>query len=63
MWCQEDAPTTSTTLPSTNEHWGFFGTMERGGAEPHHGAAFYDLLDRVLPDWERRKRRLERATA
>ena len=21
--------------------------------EPHHGAAFYDLLDRVLPDWER----------
>jgi len=32
-------------------------------AEPHHGAAFYDLLDRVLPDWERRKRRLERAMA
>ncbi len=28
-------------------------------AEPHHGAAFYELLDRVLPDWERRKQRLE----
>ncbi len=31
--------------------------------EPHHGAAFYDLLSRVMPDWERRKARLERATA
>lgn len=28
-------------------------------AEPHHGAAFYRLLGRVLPDWEERKRRLE----
>jgi predicted metal-dependent hydrolase len=32
-------------------------------SEPHHGAAFYKLLDRVLPDWERRKLRLERAMA
>ena len=32
-------------------------------AEPHHGAAFYELLDRVLPDWERRKERLERVMA
>lgn len=31
--------------------------------EPHHGAAFYELLDRVLPDWERRKQRLERLMA
>lgn len=31
--------------------------------EPHHGAAFYDLLGRVLPDWERRKQRLERVMA
>ncbi|MFZ1774721.1 MAG: M48 family metallopeptidase [Rhizobiaceae bacterium] len=29
-------------------------------AEPHHGAAFYELLDRVLPDWQHRKQRLER---
>jgi predicted metal-dependent hydrolase len=32
-------------------------------AEPHHGAAFYELLGRVMPDWERRKLRLERAMA
>jgi predicted metal-dependent hydrolase len=32
-------------------------------AEPHHGAAFFDLLDKVMPDWERRKQRLERAMA
>lgn len=31
--------------------------------EPHHGAAFYELLQRVMPDWERRKLRLERAMA
>lgn len=31
--------------------------------EPHHGAAFYDLLGRVLPDWERRKQRLESVMA
>ena len=31
--------------------------------EPHHGAAFYDLLERVMPDWERRKLRLERVMA
>lgn len=32
-------------------------------AEPHHGAAFYELLNRVLPDWERRKQRLEKVMA
>ncbi|MDR6513353.1 putative metal-dependent hydrolase [Novosphingobium capsulatum] len=31
--------------------------------EAHHGQAFYDLLARVLPDWERRKQRLEQAMA
>ena len=28
-------------------------------AEPHHGPAFFDLLDRVMPDWDLRKERLE----
>jgi predicted metal-dependent hydrolase len=28
-------------------------------AEPHHGPAFFRLLNRVLPDWQRRKQRLE----
>jgi len=28
--------------------------------EAHHGPAFLALLDRVMPDWERRKERLER---
>ena len=32
-------------------------------AEPHHGAAFYRLLDRVMPDWARRKGRLEEKMA
>jgi predicted metal-dependent hydrolase len=32
-------------------------------AEPHRGAAFFDLLDRVMPDCERRKQRLERIMA
>lgn len=32
-------------------------------AEPHHGPAFFELLDQVMPDWERRKNRLERALA
>lgn len=31
--------------------------------EPHHGAAFFSLMGRVLPDWERRKSRLERSMA
>jgi predicted metal-dependent hydrolase len=29
---------------------------------PHHGSAFYELLRRLMPDWERRKRRLEQVT-
>lgn len=29
--------------------------------EPHHGAAFFELLERVMPDWTTRKMRLERA--
>ena len=32
-------------------------------AEPHHDAAFFGLLERVMPDWERRKQRLERFMA
>ena len=32
-------------------------------AEPHHGPAFFELLEQVMPDWERRKNRLERALA
>lgn len=28
-------------------------------AQPHHGPAFYKLLNRILPDWERQKQRLE----
>ena len=32
-------------------------------AHPHHGPAFIDLLSIVLPDWERRKEKLERAMA
>ncbi|ARJ65665.1 hypothetical protein WV31_08355 [Magnetospirillum sp. ME-1] len=29
-------------------------------SEPHHGPAFFELLDGVLPDWQKRKDRLER---
>ena len=32
-------------------------------AEPHHGAAFYRLLDSVMPDWVGRKERLEEKMA
>ena len=32
-------------------------------AEPNHGAALYELLESVLPDWQHRKQRLERITA
>ena len=31
--------------------------------ELHHDAAFFELLERVMPDWERRKQRLERLMA
>ncbi|MDP1867373.1 MAG: M48 family metallopeptidase [Bradyrhizobium sp.] len=27
---------------------------------PHHGLAFYDLLQTLMPDWRSRKQRLER---
>ena len=30
-------------------------------SEPHHGPAFVALLEQVLPDWRRRKDKLERA--
>jgi len=32
-------------------------------AEPHHSATFYELLDKVMPNWAHRKQRLERAMA
>src|SRR5690606_20479543 len=32
-------------------------------AVPHHGPEFFELLDRVLPDWEKRKHRLEQRMA
>lgn len=32
-------------------------------AEPHHGAKFFALMDRVMPDWPKRKGRLERLMA
>jgi predicted metal-dependent hydrolase len=30
---------------------------------PHHGPAFFKLLDRVMPDWKRRKAKLEQQLA
>lgn len=30
---------------------------------PHHGPEFFELLNRILPDWEKRKQRLERIMA
>jgi predicted metal-dependent hydrolase len=32
-------------------------------AQPHHGPRFFKLLEQVMPDWERRKARLERILA
>ena len=32
-------------------------------AEPHHGVAFFELLEKVMPDWEYRKQKLERVMA
>lgn len=31
--------------------------------EPHHGAGFFNLLNQVMPDWTRRKGRLEQVMA
>lgn len=31
--------------------------------EPNHSPSFFRLLDRILPDWQRRKDRLERVMA
>lgn len=30
---------------------------------PHHGPEFFELLNRVMPDWEKRKARLEKVMA
>jgi len=30
---------------------------------PNHGVAFYDLQRQIMPDWQQRKARLERALA
>lgn len=30
---------------------------------PNHGPKFWDLLERVMPDWRKRKTNLERLTA
>jgi len=32
-------------------------------AEPHHGSAFFDMLEKVMPDWQKRKNHLERIMA
>lgn len=32
-------------------------------AQPHHGSAFYGLLAQAMPDWEKRKEKLERLMA
>lgn len=32
-------------------------------AVPHHGPEFFELLERVLPDWQKRKHRLEQKMA
>ena len=32
-------------------------------SHPHHGAEFFKLLERIMPDWERRKTKLERQLA
>lgn len=32
-------------------------------AVPHHGPEFFELPDRVLPDWPRRKHQLEQRMA
>ena len=30
---------------------------------PNHGSKFFELIERMMPDWKRRKRRLERTMA
>jgi hypothetical protein len=37
--------------------------VRRRRAHPHHGPAFFELLERVMPDWDRRKEKLERLLA
>ncbi len=32
-------------------------------AVPHHGPEFFEMLDRILPDWRKRKHRLEQKMA
>jgi predicted metal-dependent hydrolase len=32
-------------------------------AVPHHGPEFFELLDRVLPDWRKRKQQIEQKIA
>lgn len=32
-------------------------------AKPHHGRDFFELVERVMPDWRNRKDRLERIMA
>ncbi|MFC5519234.1 M48 family metallopeptidase [Kaistia terrae] len=49
---------------STHECGGYVVTHELCHiAVPHLGPEFFELLDRVFPDWEKRKHRLEQIMA